>query len=189
MRPTLIRTRRATLCTTAWAVLVFTAATAGQAPSPRDPVSSEGRPLPHVESTIATVANFYILPLGDVLGPRVSLVQTADIVVAVWLTSQGEVYGRGAYRWNGPTRSFVGTSSTRVTCEIENSGALLTFDVGVREELDVLSDGALRDRWAKPLDVDCSTRLVEKFKWVERQWVPADQDWKPLPHRDVPPVK
>ena len=144
----------------------------------------QGHPLAEPRPGIPHLGSFYILPLGDVPGPRASFEQTADVLLAVWMTDKGEVYGRGTYQWVDSTESFVGTSTTRVACAREEGGPLLTFEVHVREELSVLKDGGLRDRWTKPIDIDCSVGVVQKFTWVERRWLPADREWKPLPLRE-----
>jgi hypothetical protein len=46
-----------------------------------------------------------------------------------------------------------------------------------------MNDRELRDRWTKPLDVDCSSGLMEVFKWVDQTWLATDKDWKPLRSR------
>jgi hypothetical protein len=142
------------------------------------------------------VTAFYTLLLGDVTGPRVSFVQDGEILTATWMTSAGKTYGVGTYRWDADSGSFTGTSTTRFMCfaEAENgTTTTFTFQHLVREQLYVVNDRELRDRWTKPIDVDCSVGLVEKFKWSEMTWIATDKDWKPLllpsPLRDIPPPR
>jgi hypothetical protein len=130
--------------------------------------------------TIPTVAPFYTLPLGDVAGPRVSFQQNADVLTSVWMTAQGETYGRGTYLWDPDIRAFTGTSSTVYQCLSAEGAVASTFKYQVKEQLYVVNAHELRDRWTKPLDVDCAVGLVDKFRWYERAWVASDKNWKPL---------
>jgi hypothetical protein len=50
----------------------------------------------------------------------------------------------------------------------------------VQEQLYMVNDRELIDRWTKPLKVDCSSSALEIFKWVERTWLATDEDWKPV---------
>ena len=170
--------------------IALTVSIAGPGQLPRNVHASatpQERPVAESRPGVPHLGNSYTLPLGDVPGPRVSFEQTGDVVLAVWMTDLGEVYGRGTYRWDDARGVFVGTSSTRVTCATEEDGPLLTYEVHVHEELSVSKDGGIRDRRTKPLDIDCSVGVVQRFKWVERLWLPADQEWKPLPVREVAP--
>jgi hypothetical protein len=130
-------------------------------------------------SAIPKVAGFYTLPSENGAGLRVSFVQKVDVLTAIWMNPQGEVYGRGRYRWDPVTGSFKGTSTTKHLCLDDQGQPSAT--VLVREELYVMNDRELRDRWTKPLDVDCSSGLMEVFKWVDQTWLATDKDWKPLP--------
>ena len=148
--------------------------------------AAEGAVAANAGSAIPKVAGFYTLP--DVNGPglRVSFVQTANELTATWMNQQGEIYGRGKYRWDPVTRSFNGTSTTRHLCLDEQGQPSAT--VVVREELHVISDRELRDRWTKPLNVDCSVGLVEVFRWIDQTWLATDEEWKPLHPRQEPPA-
>lgn len=164
------------------AVVVASAAPmAGQLERPIASPAAQGRAgLADAASAIPSVAEFYMLPLGDVAGPRVSFAQNTDILTSIWMTSQGHTYGRGTYRWDAASGSFTGTSTTMFTCLAEDGHTTFTFQYLVREQLYVTNGRELLDRWTKPLDVDCSVGLVEKFQWTERQWLATDKDWKPL---------
>jgi hypothetical protein len=137
----------------------------------------------HAAPAIPTVAKFYALPLGDVAGLRVSFLQDADVLTAVWMTPKGDIYGHGTYRWDAAIGAFTGTSTTVNHCLTEDGVTTSSFQYQVREQLYVVNDRELRDRFTKPLDVDCSVGLVEKYKWSERQWLATDKDWKPLDPR------
>ena len=130
--------------------------------------------------SIPTLNDFYILPLADSIGPRVRFVQNKDVVTATWMTAEGAVYGVGTYRWDDSTRSFNGTSTTSGICADEEGGETRIRNVAIREELHVTSESTLRDRWMKPLRVDCTVGVVEVFKWHEQDWIASDKDWKPL---------
>jgi hypothetical protein len=133
---------------------------------------------------IPSVGPFYTLPLGDVAGPRVSFQQKADLLTAVWMTAQGDTYGRGTYLWDPEIKAFTGNSSTVYQCLSAEGDVASSFQYQVREQLYVVNAHELRDRWTKPLDVDCAVGLVEKFRWYERQWVASDKNWKPLGSSD-----
>ena len=142
--------------------IALTVSIAGPGQLPRNVHASatpQERPVAESRPGVPHLGNSYTLPLGDVPGPRVSFEQTGDVVLAVWMTDLGEVYGRGTYRL------FVGTSTTRVGCAREDGGGLLTFEIHVREELSMSKDGPIRDRWTKPIDMDCPVGVVQKFTW------------------------
>ena len=147
---------------------------AGQGPSA---APASGRAA---AATIPTMEEFYTLPLDGDAGPRVKFVQNADVLTATWITTQGDIYGRGTYRWDAGSRLFAGTSTTTYTCVKEDGRPPFTFQHVIREQLIVVNDHELRDRWTKPLDVDCSIGLVEKFRWSEWLWIATDDQWKPL---------
>jgi len=134
---------------------------------------------PAVEG-IPQVAPFYTLPLGEVAGPRVSFQQHGDVLTSVWMTPQGEIYGRGDYLWDASIKAFTGESSTIYQCLADDGKVASTFQYQVKEQLYIVSPREMRDRWTKPLDVDCSVGLVEKYRWYERAWITSDKDGKPL---------
>ena len=149
----------------------------------RDSTASLAAPEPtrvsNAVSAIPTVGKFYtLLDDGKVAGLRVTFAQNADVLTAIWTNPQGETYGRGTYQWDAVTGSFKGTSTTRHLC-LDNEGQPSTT-VLVREELYIVNDHELRDRWTKPLAVDCSLGLMEVFRWTDQMWVATDQNWKPL---------
>jgi hypothetical protein len=98
------------------------------------------------------------------------------------MNPQGETYGRGTYRWDAVTGSFKGTSTTRYLCLRQEGqpSATASTTLLVREELYVVNEHELRDRWTKPLAVDCAVGLMEVFRWTDQMWVATDKDWKPL---------
>jgi hypothetical protein len=134
-------------------------------------------------SAIPIVAKFYKLPDDDVAGLRVSFEQNQDVLTAVWMTPEGDIYGHGTYQWDAAIGAFTGTSTTVNHCLAEGGRTTSTFQYQIQEQLYVVNDRELRDRFTKPLDVDCSVGLVEKYKWSERQWLATDKDWKPLDPR------
>ena len=138
---------------------------------------AQGGPRP---DAIPAVAPFYTLPLGDVAGPRVSFLQNAGVLTSVWMTPQGETYGRGTYQWDPGIKAFTGTSSTVYQCLSDDGRVASSFQYQVKEQLFVVSPRELKDRWTKAMDVDCTVGLVDKFRWYEREWVASDKDWKPL---------
>lgn len=149
--------------------------------------AAEGASLANAVSAIPRVAGFYTLPVENGAGLRVSFVQKADVLTSTWMRPNGQIYGQGKYRWDPVTGSFKGTSTTRHEClgdEGQPSGSASVF---VREEIYVMNDRELRDRWTKPLTVDCSVGLVEVFKWIDQTWVATDKDWRPLPSQQESP--
>jgi hypothetical protein len=134
-------------------------------------------------SAIPKVAGFYALPSDNAAGLRVSFAQKVDVLTAVWMRPDGQVYGRGTYRWDPVTRAFKGTSTTRHWCLAEEGQEGASATVLVREELYVVNERELRDRWTKPLAVDCVAGLMEVFKWVDQTWLATDKNWKPLRSR------
>jgi hypothetical protein len=137
-------------------------------------------PTAAAAAAIPTVAPFYTLPLGEVAGPRVSFLQDADVLTSIWMTPQGDTYGSGTYHWDPLLKAFTGASTTVYQCLSDDGRVASTFQYEVKEQLFVVSARQLRDRWRKPLDVDCAGGLVDKFRWYEREWVASDKDWKPL---------
>ena len=92
------------------AVVASAARMLGQGETPVASLAMQGRVgLANAASGIPTVAAFYTLPLGDITGPRVAFVQDGDILTAIWMTSAGNTYGVGTYRWDAASRSFMGT--------------------------------------------------------------------------------
>jgi hypothetical protein len=170
--------------------MAFAAPTAEQGAQPTSQGEKAAVVAPAQDSTapeaIPAVAPFYTLPLGDVAGPRVSFQQKVDLLTAVWMTAQGDTYGRGTYLWDPEIKAFTGNSSTVYQCLSAEGDVASSFQYQVREQLYVVNAHELRDRWTKPLDVDCAVGLVEKFRWYERQWVASDKDWKPLGSSDQP---
>ena len=147
--------------------------------------AAEGAGIANAVSAIPRVAGFYALPDDNGQGLRVSFVQKADVLTAIWMNPQGQIYGRGTYRWDPATGSFKGRTTSRHVCLEEEGQPSAT--VLVREELYVVNDRELRDRWTKPLAVDCSVGLMEVFKWVDQTWLATDKDWKPLRSRHESP--
>lgn len=145
----------------------------------RNSLASLAAPQGAVATTgpgIPTVAGFYKLPNGDVRDLRVSFVQNADEVTASWMHPSGKIYGRGTYRWDPIAGSFKGTSTTSHVCDETQQIATVV----IREELYVVNDRELRDRWTRPLSVDCSLGVMEVFKWTDQLWLATDKDWKPV---------
>ena len=143
------------------------------------PAASQGASLATDASAIPTVAGFYALPIGDGGGMRVSFVQNANVLTAIWMLQNGKIYGRGTYRWDPVLGAFKGTSTTRHTCFGDEGEQSASATVLIREELYVLNEHELRDWWTKPLTVDCSAGLTKTFKWVGQTWMATDKDWKP----------
>ena len=136
---------------------------------------------------IPRVAGFYMLQGENGGGLRVSFVQKADVLTAIWMQPTGQIFGRGTYRWDPVTGSFKGTSTTRHECLGKEGQQSTSATVLVREELYVVNERELRDRWTKPMAVDCSVGLMKVFKWVDVTWLATDKDWKPLPSRPESP--
>jgi hypothetical protein len=167
-----------------------------QIASPAAQEPPEGAASQSTQSTIPTVAPFYTLVDGELAGLRVAFLQDKEGLTSTWMTAKGDVYGRGTYRWDAATGSFTGTSTTRFLCFAEDNRpanaspeavptwrpgfSATTSPVRVREQLYVVNDRELRDRWTKPLSVDCLSGVVEIFRWVEQVWIATDKDWKPL---------
>jgi len=149
--------------------------------------AAEGAAVANAISAIPRVEGFYTLPVENGAGLRVSFVQKADALTSVWMLPNGQIYGRGTYRWDPVTGSFKGTSTTRHVCLGDEGQPTASATILVREELYVTSDHELRDRWTKPLNVDCSVGLMEVFKWVDQTWLATDKDWKPLRSRRESP--
>ena len=146
-------------------------------------VASAARQLQDGEGVLAsipTVAEFYTLPVEDAEDPRVSFVQKTNELTANWMTPDGKTYGRGTYRWDAVSRSFKGTSTALYMCLGEDGRSHSTVQHVVREELSVMNDRELLDRWTRPMAMDCAAGVVDIFKWVERVWVATDRDWKLL---------
>jgi len=154
-----------------YAILAATVVVAAQAPAG------------DAKSVIPTVGKFYALPQTDMGSLRVAFEQKSDVLSGTWMTPDGEIYGRGEYRWDATAGCFAGISTTVNHCLADDGRTESTFQYQVREQLFVVNERELRDRFTKPLDVDCSVGLVEKFKWDERQWMATDKDWKPLAPR------
>jgi hypothetical protein len=149
--------------------------------------AAEGATLAKAVSGIPRVAAFYTFPDENGPGLRVSFTQKADVLTSIWMRPNGEIYGRGTYQWDPATGSFKGKSTTRHECFGDDGQQSGSATVLVREEIFVVSDHELRDRWTKPLSVDCSAGLMEVFKWVDLTWLATDKDWKPLPTRQGSP--
>lgn len=142
--------------------------------------AAEGASVANAVSAIPRVAGFYTLPSEGGAGLRVSFVQKTNVLTAIWMQPNGQIYGRGTYRWDPVTGSFKGTSTTIHECVGDEGQQSASATVLVREELYVVNDRELRDRWTKPLSVDCSAGLMEVFKWTDQMWLATDKDWKPL---------
>jgi hypothetical protein len=149
--------------------------------------AAEGASLAVAVSAIPRVAGFYTLVGDNGEDLRVSFVQKTNVLTATWTQPNGQVYGRGTYRWDPVTGSFKGTSTTRYECLRDEGPQSGSATIVVREELYVVNDHELRDRWTKPLAVDCAVGLMEIFKWVDYKWLATDKDWKPLRSRQESP--
>ena len=150
--------------------------------------AAEGASLANAVSAIPRVAGFYTLAGDNGEDLRVSFVQKTNVLTATWTQPNGQVYGRGTYRWDPVTGSFKGTSTTRYECLRDEGPQSGSATIVVREELYVVNDYELRDRWTKPLAVDCAVGLMEIFKWVDHKWLATDKDWKPLRSPESPEI-
>lgn len=132
---------------------------------------NDGSEIPHL-------SEFYGLPNGL----RVQFEQRGETLSAKWLLADGTSYGRGSYRWDAATKSFKGTATNRHVCREGDGREGANVSVLIREELSLVSDTELRDLWTKPLSVDCTLGVLEKFKWTETLWRVVKKDDTPFSH-------
>jgi hypothetical protein len=105
-------------------------------------------------------------------GHRVEFTQTGTRLVAVWKSHDG-AYARSLLEWDADRQAFRGTTVTKSQCFTDDSAPrpLRRFvDVVVREEIHLVSERVIRDRWTRPLKFDCANGALEIFRWEASLW-------------------
>lgn len=113
--------------------------------------------------SIPTLARVYAATNGNL----VVFEQHGGEVKATWSTSEGYVYGRSAFTWNPTQLAFVGQGTIKAVCGTYDTRVT---DAPITEEIYVVSDRVIRNRWSNPDKLNCSKGLVTSYSWQEYLW-------------------
>ena len=82
--------------------------------------------------------------------------------------ANGYIYGSSTFRWIPSAKAFRGEGVLDTVC-----GSIDTrvWKAPVQEEIYIVSDRVIRDRWLQPTKVNCSKGQVISASWQESLWV------------------
>ena len=112
-------------------------------------------------SAIPRLAEFYINPNGSIV-----LFQDEEgAVSSTWANADGSVYGHTTFVWDARKNAFLGDGTLRTVC-----GAFdrRVTDAAIKEEIQIVNERVIRNRWTRPTKVNCSKGVVESYSWHER---------------------
>jgi len=88
-------------------------------------------------------------------------------VYASFSTASGVVYGSSTLQWDKDKKAFIGRGTIKTVCGQVDTRI---WDAPIVDEVYVISDGFIRERWTQPTRVNCSKRQVLNFLWQEGIW-------------------
>jgi hypothetical protein len=106
----------------------------------------------------------YASPQGSI----VVFEQRGPSVRATFSDAAGDVVGQASLTWNPQSAAFVGSGRIAVDDCKPSDGP--TTDAPLTEEIHVVNDRVIRDRWLNPESVDCRTGAVLENAWKEKLW-------------------
>lgn len=126
---------------------------------------NSGSPAP--PDGVPTLAKVYAASNGS----AVSFEQKGAEVDATFLTPQGAIYGRTAFKWDPARSIFAGAGAVQTACAGTDGKPLV---VEIEEELHPVDARTIRNRWTRPV-MNCLTKQVQDYKWDETLWFMVDQ--------------
>lgn len=133
------------------------------------------------ESTGSVAAPDTLATTGGV--PRLAnLYQTAQGVFAVveqdgetvhisFTLPNGYIYGSSTLQWVATAKAFKGQGVLDTVCGVYDTRV---WKAPVQEEIYIVNDRVIRDRWTQPVKVNCSRGQVISSTWQEGLWYVPD---------------
>jgi S1-C subfamily serine protease len=118
---------------------------------------------------VPQLAKFYTNANGGIAIVR----QANEGRVRVSFSSGGYVYRSAELQWDPTRRGFVGRGIHRTRCGNRDNRV---WDAPVEQEIFVLNDSVIRDRWTRPAGVDCRRGVVRSYSPEEVLWFVPSQE-------------
>ncbi len=112
-------------------------------------------------SAIPRLGKFYINTNGSI----VLFQDDEGAVSSTWTNADGSVYGQTTFEWDARKHAFLGDGTLKTVCGPFDRRVI---DAEIREEIYIVNDRVIRDRWTRPTKVNCSKGVVESYSWQER---------------------
>jgi S1-C subfamily serine protease len=118
---------------------------------------------------IPRLAHFYTNTNGSIAVVE----QASEGNVRVSFSTGGYTYGRAVLQWDAARKTFVGKGTQKTFCGTIDRRV---WDAPVDQEIFLLNDTLIRDRWTHPVRVDCRKGVVRSYSSQEVLWyVPSQQ--------------
>ena len=115
-------------------------------------------------------------PLGSVpllasaytrVSGETAMVSQSGKTAVVKFSKDGVVYGTSIVFWDDDRQAFIGSGTLQTICgSIDNR----IWDAPVQQELYVVNEGVIRERWSHPEKVNCDRQRVTESSWREGLW-------------------
>jgi hypothetical protein len=157
---------RGMLATTAKFTLIELAAKYPATDAPAVGAGGTGNPSETAAVTggIPRLADLYATPDGTM----VLFEQEGESAHATWSNSKGEVYGHTAFVWNAAKNAFAGNGILKQVRRCGRNDR--EFDFAVAEEIYIVNERVISNRWMAPMAIDCSTGAVKSYQSKEQLW-------------------
>lgn len=118
---------------------------------------------------VPRLARFYTNTNGNIAVVE----QASEGNVRVSFSTGGFIYGRAVLQWDAARKGFVGKGTHKTLC---GNFDKRVWDAPVDQEISLLNDTVIRDRWTHPVSVDCRRGVVRSYSSLEVLWyVPSQQ--------------
>lgn len=118
---------------------------------------------------VPRLAKFYTNTNGNIAVVE----QAGEGNVRVSFSTGGFVYGSAVLQWDAAKKGFVGKGTHKTFCGGYDKRV---WDAPVEQEIFLLNDNVIRDRWTHPERVDCGRGVVRSYSPQEILWyVPSQQ--------------
>jgi S1-C subfamily serine protease len=118
---------------------------------------------------IPRLAQFYTNTTGEIAVVE----QASEGSVRVSFSTGGYIYGGAVLQWDAVRKGFVGKGTQKTFCGTFDKRV---WDAPVDQEIFLLNDMVIRDRWTHPVKVDCRKGVVRSYSSQEVLWyVPSQQ--------------
>jgi hypothetical protein len=93
--------------------------------------------------------------------------QNGDTITSTWSHADGRVYGHSTFSWDATKKAFAGSGTMKAVCG-QNDRRMT--DASISEEIYLVNDRVIRERWTQPVKINCSKGIVESYNWEEMLW-------------------
>jgi trypsin-like peptidase len=126
-------------------------------------------PATNAPDGIPRLAQFYTSTNGNIAVVE----QASEGTVRVSFSTGGYVYGSAVLQWDAARKGFLGKGTQKTFCGTFDRRI---WDAPVDQEIFLLNDTLIRDRWTHPVRVDCGKGIVRSYSSQEVLWyVPSQQ--------------